>query len=270
MHVMENLEMHVVHSCNLTCESCSHYSNQGHKGIVSLDEADRWMKLWNGRLSPRRLSLLGGEPTIHPNLTEFVALARKNWPHAHLRLVTNGFFLHRHPKLPMILRDDPNHMIYLSVHHSSAEYKAKLAPIMALLEGWVRHYGIQAWTYESHHYWTRRYKGFGADMEPYEDQQPRKSWENCPARYARQLYDGMLWKCAPLAYLPLQNAKYSLPEKWQPYLQYRALMPDCTEGELNAFFDREEESFCGMCPARPEQMALPLPLRGASARNAPD
>src|SRR5262245_16722507 len=100
MQSFRNLEMHVVHSCNLSCESCSHYSNQGHKGMVSLDEAERWMQAWCGRLAPQNFVLLGGEPTIHPKLPEFLVLARRYWPNARLRLITNGFFLHRHPTLP--------------------------------------------------------------------------------------------------------------------------------------------------------------------------
>src|SRR5260221_8082020 len=37
------LEMHVAHACNLTCESCSHFSNQGHKGTLSVDDSVQWM-----------------------------------------------------------------------------------------------------------------------------------------------------------------------------------------------------------------------------------
>jgi hypothetical protein len=268
MRVMQNLEIHLVHSCNLTCESCSHYSNQGHKGILALDVADQWMAAWNRRLMPRVFSLLGGEPTIHPNLTEFVALSRRHWPNSQLRIVTNGFFLHRHPDLPLLLRHDPNHMIYISVHHASPEYQEKLQPVFALMNEWIAKYGIRVGQYESHQYWTRRYKGFGAEMEPYEDNNPRSSWQNCPAKYCRQLFEGMLWKCAPLAYLKLQDDKYGLSDKWRPYLDYRALPPDCTDQELNAFFDREEESFCKMCPATPERMNLPLPFPVKAPRSS--
>jgi len=74
---LENLEMHVTHSCNLTCESCSHYSNHMHKGLLSLDDASVWMDKWNNKLNPKIFSLMGGEPTLHPQLTEFVILARK-------------------------------------------------------------------------------------------------------------------------------------------------------------------------------------------------
>jgi hypothetical protein len=264
-----NLEIHLVHSCNLTCESCSHYSNQGHKGTLSLEEADRWMNLWNRRLSPKTFSLVGGEPTIHPQLAEFVSRARRNWPAAELRLVTNGFFLNRHPTLPLVLKDDPNACLYLSIHHDAPEYQEKLRPILELLSGWVKEHGIRVAIYNSYKNWTRRYKGFGSAMEPFEDGQPRRSWENCPARYCRQLFEGKIWKCAPLAYLKLQDAKYHLSEKWQTYLHYQPLEPGCSDEDLHRFFDREEEPHCGMCPAGPQRFALPVPLaalrRGSEA-----
>jgi hypothetical protein len=264
--IIRNLEIHVAHSCNLACESCSHYSNQGHKGMVPLDEAGRWMNLWNRRISPQTFSLVGGEPTIHPYLPKFVRLARKNWPGAMLRLVTNGFFLHRHPMLPLVLKDDLNACLFLSIHHNAPQYREKLQPILELLASWVKEYGIRVAGYQSYSNWTRRYKGFGSQMEPYDDGKPRRSWENCPAKYCPQLFEGKIWKCAPLAYLKLQDNKHHLSEKWKPYLQYRPLEPDCSDDELHRFFAREEESYCGMCPGNPQRFALPIPLASPAAR----
>lgn len=261
MRILPNLELHVAHSCNLTCESCSHYSNQGHKGLVSLDDADAWMAAWSRRLAPKVFSLLGGEPTIHPKLAEFVTLARWHWPRTRLRLVTNGFFLHRHPSLPAVLAADPDAVLYLSIHHESPTYLDKLRPDLELLEGWQRQYGVKVKYYLSARHWTRRYQGFGAAMEPFDDKRPRQSWEQCPAKNFPQLHEGRIWKCSQLAYLGMQNARYGLSERWQPYLAYAPLEPDCTDSELNAFFDREEEPYCGMCPAEPEHFGMPLPLR---------
>ena len=48
-----NLEIHVAHSCNLSCESCSHYTNQGHQGIIAVEEAERWMMQWKRKIQPR-------------------------------------------------------------------------------------------------------------------------------------------------------------------------------------------------------------------------
>ena len=260
MRVIDALEIHLAHACNLTCESCSHYSNQGHDGIVSLAEADAWMKLWNGRLSPKVFSLLGGEPTIHPRLAELVALSRRNWPEAKLQIVTNGFLLHRHPQLPVVLAGDPNACIALSIHHASGPYRERLMPVVALLIDWTRRFGVRVECRPSHASWTRRYKGFGAAMAPFEDAQPRRSWENCPARTCKQLSEERIWKCPATAYLPLQHAKHGLGAAWEPYLRYEPLAPDCTEAELDAFFSREDESCCAMCPAEPEKFEMPLPL----------
>lgn len=257
---VRNLEIHAAHACNLRCESCTHYSNQLHKGFVSLDDAAAWMSAWDRRLSPQTFSVLGGEPTLHPDLTGFVRLARRHWPTAHLRLVTNGFFLHRHPDLGKVLGDDPDAAVYVSVHHPDPEYAAKVQPGLDTLARWRAAHGLNWFRYDAVGMWKRTYRGTGADLEPFADGDPRSSWEHCDSKFCTQLFEGKLWKCAPLAYLPMQHAKYGLSEKWSPYLQYRPLSPDCTNAELDAFFNREHEAACGMCPARPESFLLPNPL----------
>lgn len=228
--------------------------------MLSLDEANRWMSLWKNRIHPQTFSLLGGEPTIHPQLPEFLTLARRNWPSSVLRLVTNGFFLHRHPTLPQVLRNDPRAILCLSIHHDSPEYLEKIRPIVERVESWVKQYGINAEYYLSYKNWSRRYKGGGSAMEPFTDAMPRRSWENCPAKHCPQLFEGKIWKCGPLAYLKMQDAKYHLSDQWKNYLSYRPLEPGCSEVELHEFFAREEESYCGMCAADPQRFELPIPF----------
>jgi len=260
MHFLSNIEMHVTHSCNLACESCSHYSNQGHKGVVTLEEGARWMAAWSARLQPGAFSLLGGEPTLHPHLPAFVELARRHWPRTGLRIVTNGFFLHRHPDLPRVLRDDPDAWLCVSWHHDSPEYLERVQPVRELVAAWVARYGIRVEYYKAHQNWTRRYHGDGAAMQPFSDGDPRGSWENCRARSFVQLHEGLLWKCAPLAYLPMQHRKYGLSAEWDPYLRYRPLPPDCSDAQLHEFLGRQEEDTCGMCSVRPRPLRLPMPL----------
>jgi len=264
------LELHVAHGCNLACESCSHYSNHGHAGTVSVEEADRWMGLWSRRVSVDRFTLLGGEPTIHPQLPRFVGLVRRHWPQAQIEIVSNGFFLHRHPSLPSVLAEDPDARLIISVHHDSEEYQARLKPVFALLEDWKRDHGVAVRIRPAARNWTRRYEGFGDAMLPFEDSDPRASWEICPARHCKQLLDGRIWKCAPLAYLPMQKARYRLSGKWDPYLAYKALDPGCPDAELVAFAALEDEAACGMCPAKERLFELPVPLRRPkSGNNAP-
>ena len=266
---LENLEIHAAHACNLACESCSHFSNHNHPGVLSLEDAASWMTAWKGRLRPSRFSILGGEPTLNRDLTKLVLLSREHWPAATIRIVTNGYYLNRHPELPRVMAEDGNSLLCLSVHHGSTEYLDSITPHVELLERWIERYDIKVEVYLSYTNWTRRYKGFGAAMEPFDDNDTRRSWENCPAKLCRQLFEYKIWKCSPLAYLQIQARRYELPKSWSAYLAYHPLHPDCSETELAEFFRREEETYCAMCPAEPEKIALPDPTRrksGASGR----
>jgi hypothetical protein len=260
---VERVELHVTQACNLTCESCSHYSNQGHRGNLDLEQADRWMGAWSDRIAVKQFNLLGGEPTIHPRLSEFVVLVRRHWPTAHIRIVTNGFFLYRHPDLPVTLAADGNADLALSVHHDGEHYIRRLRPILDLVSTWRWDYGATIHVWESDQNWTRRYIGSGAAMLPFADGRPRQSWEICPAKHAIQLHDGKLWKCAPLTYLGMQKKKYDLSEKWDPYLRYKPLDRTCTDSALDQFFALEDEPFCSMCPAERHRFPLPNPLSKA-------
>jgi hypothetical protein len=273
LRAVERLELHVTHTCNLACDSCSHYSNHGHSGNLDPAQADRWMKTWSDRLLVKEFNLLGGEPSIHPRLSEFVLMVRRHWPAAYILIITNGFFLHRHPGLPATLAAAGNCEIALSVHHDGAAYTERLRPIFDLLVDWRRDHGTKVQIWRSQRGWTRRYHGFGADMLPFEDGQPRQSWKVCGAKHCKQLHDGKIWKCPPLAYLGMQKAKYDLSSKWDPYLQYQPLDVNCTARELDEFLALKDEPACSMCAAKPRPFSLPNPMRNqpqtANAGNSP-
>jgi hypothetical protein len=264
--VVEPLEMHVIHACNLACESCSHYTTSGFSGLLSLEEADRWMRAWSNRIAVAQFNIMGGEPTIHPEFPSFVPLVRRHWPAARIRLITNGFFLHRHPTLPAVLAADGNADICLSIHHDAPEYRERIKPILDLMEAWQRDHGIGVELYKAFGRWSRRYRGAGKDMLPFEDGKPRQSWDICQARFCRQLFEGKLWKCPPLAYLKLVKEKYGISDKWDPYLHYQPLDPSCSDRELSEFVVREDETFCSMCSAEPRRFEMPVPFRAKAAR----
>lgn len=254
------LELHAANVCNLTCESCSHFSNNGHKGYLDLDAADEWMLAWNRRVAPSLFRILGGEPTLNPRLTELLRLSAKRWPSARLAITTNGFFLHRHPDLPRVLSLHGG-LLRLTVHDKSPEYLERVQEIWALLQAWRSRWYFDLIVERSYERWTRRYRGFGEDVLPFEDENPRASWEQCPCRNCVQLFRGRLWKCSPIAYLRLQKEAYpSISERWDRYLAYQGIGPECSDGELEAFMAKEEEPICGMCAAAPERFDKDSPL----------
>src|SRR5271168_1244545 len=214
------------------------------------------MSLWSRRLAVEEFHLLGGEPTIHPELSGFVSLVRRHWPETFIQIRTNGFFLHRHPELPALLAADGHAAISIAVHHDSPEYRDHLRPVFDLITRWERDFSVEVRVDQAYANWTQRYQGFGATMQPFDDRSPRASWETCPARICKQLFEGKIWKCAPLAYLKMQKAKYDLSPKWDFYLRYEPLDCACSDDELDLFIAKEEEPFCGMCSANRRPLAL--------------
>jgi hypothetical protein len=255
-----SLEVHVSHACNLRCYNCSHYSEHGHKGVVSLAEFEDWSAPWCRKIQPQDFNLLGGEPALHKQLAEFVVLARRLWPRSKLILVSNGLLLKNHPGLPEAL-EKTNTLLSLSIHHDSPKYREKLAAVRSLLDSWqaVYRFGLE-WR-ESYSYWTRIYRGYGPDMQPYDDRDPAASYRNCWSKHSKQLYLGKIWKCPPLAYLHMQKEKYDIGPAWDKYLAYRPLEPTASCEEIERFLSLEAEHFCEMCPANPEGIEKPSPFK---------
>ena len=266
--VLPVLEFHVAFGCNLTCESCAHYSNHAHSGMIAPAELERQIALWNRKLLPGQFRVMGGEPTLNKNLLDLIRVARQGWPDGfgpagtQLELITNGLRLDRFPGLPALLEEASCHLV-ISVHHDSPEYARALEPIRALVKGWRAAHRFRVSWRPSSRRWTRRYHGYGSAMKPFTDGDQRQSWKNCSAKRCVQLFEGKLWKCPALAYLPMQHAKYKLGAEWQPYLHYEALAPDATLPEVAAFLKREDEPECLMCPANPPRFDKPNPLARA-------
>ena len=255
------LELHAAHSCNLTCESCSHFSNSGHRGMVSPEEMTEWIAGWKTRLRPDLFRLLGGEATLNARLGELIMVARQSWPDSRLAMTTNGFFLHRHPELGETL-GKAGVWVHLSLHHDSEDYADQATRGYALLQDWRDQYGVMSTLEVSATNWTRRHLGFGPNVMPFDDRNQRSSWQVCPAKSCRQLFKSRLWKCPPITYLRLQKETFpELSPAWNPYLAYDGLDSSCSDQELERFLAAEDEPICGMCPARVEYFSKPSPLR---------
>jgi len=246
------IELHVTHACNFTCEGCSHYSNHGHSGNLTLSDAEDWLLNWSQRIKPKSFVILGGEPTLNKDLCDILYLVRMAFPDPYTKidLVSNASFLHNHPGLSVALLATQANLA-ISIHSiKDKNYAKKFKRGYELAKSWRHDLGVHVefWDYTNKH-WIPQYKGYGNNMMPYEDNNPRLSWEKCISKHAIQLHDGKLWKCPSLAYLPMQSNKYKLDSKWNYYLKYKPLDYNCTDEELREFLSKEDESFCSMCPA---------------------
>lgn len=280
MIVVPHLEWHIAHSCNLSCESCIHFTNHNHNEIISVEKLKQWYSLWNKKISPQRMAILGGEPFLNKDIIDIIYMTREMWNqpnNGQYWITTNGLLLENYPSLPYTLRETKC-MLQISIHgdENSKEYYKKIKKIFSLVEEWEKKYNIELINCETEEEfknlhptdnktyivyrnmtkdWSRVYKGFGINCLPFEDNNIEESWKNCSAgRECFQLYNGNIYKCCMTAYLNLQKEKYGklLSKKWDTYLKYQPLNSNCSDEDILEFFNRKEEYVCGMCPKNPQ------------------
>ena len=108
--------------CNLTCPVCFAGSSPQHDGTRSLAEIEVMLDaLVASEGEADLLQISGGEPTLHPQILEIIALA-KSKPIRHLMLNTNGLRIARDPEFVARLAEfRPGFEVYLQFDSLRAE-----------------------------------------------------------------------------------------------------------------------------------------------------
>jgi len=94
-HKFLRFEVYLTHHCNLNCAGCFVFSPIAEEKYLDIayyeKDCKRIHELTNGKIASVRL--LGGEPTLHPNLLDFFDITRRYFENAKIQLVTNGTLL---------------------------------------------------------------------------------------------------------------------------------------------------------------------------------
>ena len=85
-----NVFLHVLTRCNLRCRHCYINPEQHGRKRLPLDRIERWLAVFASRSPGANLVLLGGEPTLHPDLPGVVRCARR-LGFASITIDTNGY-----------------------------------------------------------------------------------------------------------------------------------------------------------------------------------
>jgi MoaA/NifB/PqqE/SkfB family radical SAM enzyme len=94
--VLYHFEVHITDHCNLNCRGCAHFSNLCPPTFADPDEFAADMDSMASLFSEvRQIYLLGGEPLLHPQVSEFVHAARAAFPRTRISLMTNGLLVTR-------------------------------------------------------------------------------------------------------------------------------------------------------------------------------
>lgn len=93
-HIECNIDKH----CNLNCKGCDHFAPVAEPELLSPEAFARDMAEIHRLYADKEggeFHLLGGEPTLHPEIVEFMRITRESLPKAKVIVDTNGTLLRR-------------------------------------------------------------------------------------------------------------------------------------------------------------------------------
>lgn len=92
---LKSIAVHLVDHCNLRCCGCDHFAPLAQKRFEEPDifekDIKRFAELSGAKLGT--LKLMGGEPLLHPQLTDFMRISRHYLPDTRIEVVTNAILL---------------------------------------------------------------------------------------------------------------------------------------------------------------------------------
>jgi|KBSMisStaDraftv2_1062788.scaffolds.fasta_scaffold03161_10 MoaA/NifB/PqqE/SkfB family radical SAM enzyme len=91
------VEYNLTEHCNLSCYQCDHASPLMAKKFASLEDYERDVRVFAQAVHVEEFRLVGGEPLLHPQLIDFMKIARDIGVGDKIKIYTNGMLLHTMP-----------------------------------------------------------------------------------------------------------------------------------------------------------------------------
>ena len=90
-----SFEISLTDHCNMTCQMCDHYAQLSDEWYIDTDILDRDLKRMNELCKGKCavITLLGGEPLLHPDIIKCMEIARRHFEECLIVLLTNGLLL---------------------------------------------------------------------------------------------------------------------------------------------------------------------------------
>jgi organic radical activating enzyme len=275
--VLPFVETMITQVCNLSCAGCTNYSDLQHEGFVSWQQGKAWLVPWLERVEIPDFGIIGGEPTINPEVIDWVVGLRELMPNAQIRFTTNGILLKKKFELVRHLAEIGNCVFKIAVHREDPEIEETIQKIFDSYD-WqpVTEYGIDRFkTANDFRFYVKRpdifwktFKGPYHDMRPH-DSNPADAFSICCQQTCPLLHQGRIYKCSTNGLLAETLEKFDNPnwEQWAPFIS-SGIGPECTEDELAKFLNNfgKPHSICKMCPTESDIESKIIHLENVGTR----
>jgi MoaA/NifB/PqqE/SkfB family radical SAM enzyme len=258
----------VTTSCDLACPGCDRFIDHDHNWTEDYELLKERMEQWSKHFDPDNLTIIGGEPLIHPRIYDILSTATHYFDHATIEIFTNGLLLPKKPKFYKQLKKlNADIKVCISYHNRQQEIRNlidnNIQKYFFDKDNW-RMIGNRSWKSGSvvleisdmtEGGWYDYRRNIGGKLKPWNDKDPESSYRNCEVNNIPIIYDGRVYKCPPISMLQTHAKKFGLTDDsdWIPYLQYKGLPANCAEEELEKFVKNihQPHQICSMCPANP-------------------
>ena len=231
------VEFYITNVCNLSCRGCNRFNDLNFKGHQRwTDHADAY-EAWSKRLDLPRITIIGGEPTLNPDLELWVSNLRRLWPNAVIMVQTNGTYQREEH---MDFWDKYNVGFGVSLHDraTASEIKEKWKYKAGFIEAFTFHQSTVI--KQNDHYVLHR-------------SDPVKAFAACDMKHDHTMYQGKLYKCPAMSNLPDFDQQFDLrldDRQRELLYSYQPLTVDCCEEQLQEFLATKDShiSQCEFCP----------------------
>lgn len=257
--VIPFLETMATQSCNLSCQGCTNYSDLTHKGYVTWNTANNWLKSWLELIEIPDFGIIGGEPFLNPEINDWLYGCRSLMPNSQLRLTTNGLLIKSVSEILSILDEIENIVFKITVHVKNDHLDETIKEIF-LSRPWmpVTEFGINRWKLNNNvrfqinrpENFLMTYRGSYKSMMPHYSV-PEKAFELCVQKTCPLLWNGKLYKCSTAGLLGevLDHVKPDTIEHWTNFID-PGVGPDSNIEDIKKFIDNfgKPNSICAQCP----------------------
>ena len=192
------LEIHLADHCNLNCVGCTHFSPLADAKFLDVEnykkDAAQFAKLAGKYVN--EVHLLGGEPLLHKEINEIMAITRENFPKSAVIILTNGILLATMPEEFWLACKNTDTAISISPYPINIDVKK--------ICGQATKYGVIVKNNQETYKTT-----FAKDVHDLKGTQNiKKSFEKCVCKHCNLLYEGKFYICHQPAYIKYFNKAF--------------------------------------------------------------
>ena len=191
----KRLEVHVVNHCNLNCAACAHFSNICEPFFLDLSQFEKDVFEITKKIKYELINILGGEPLLHPQISEFFYSLRNICPDTILTLTTNGILLPTMDEKFWQSMSENNVAIRYSFYPKTIKSAKKIVDL-------IHSNNVKIWDlWDGRKFYLRKSKEYNSDID--------SVWASCDSKLCHQLYQGKLYMCPISAYGKFYNKYFS-------------------------------------------------------------